>query len=122
MVELFASLALAFSIPSSWFPSVIHVHKAPKPKPIVWNHARASWYDDSGTTASGLHYQYGFAALIFGNEWGTKVEFCYRRCQVGQLDDHGPYISGRTFDFNPALEAATGSPSVESDIRWRVVK
>ena len=27
--------------------------------------ALASWYDDAGTTASGTHYAYGYASLMF---------------------------------------------------------
>src|SRR5580765_2956762 len=66
--------------------------------------ATASWYYDAGQTASGLHYPLGFAALIFGSAWGTPVRFCAVHCATGRLDDHGPYIAGRTFDLNPALK------------------
>lgn len=71
--------------------------------------ATASWYFDAGQTASGRHYTYGFAALRYGNRWGLRVRFCYRmQCHIGRLQDHGPYIAGRTFDLNPALKAALG--------------
>jgi hypothetical protein len=71
--------------------------------------ATASWYYDAGATASGRHYRYGFASLRYGSEWGKHVRFCYRmRCTTGRLDDHGPYIAGRTFDLNPALKQALG--------------
>lgn len=81
--------------------------------------ALASWYDDSGTTASGVHYRYGFASLLFGSEWGHHVEFYYRGHRVtGRLDDHGPYVSGRTFDLNAALRAALGCPDL-CYLEWR---
>lgn len=80
--------------------------------------AVASWYDDSGSTASGRHYTYGFASLMFGSEWGKRIMFCYRRCVVGQLDDHGPYVGGRSFDLNPALKNATGCSDL-CTVRWR---
>lgn len=81
--------------------------------------ALASWYDDSGQTASGRHYTYGFAALIFGSEWGRIVRFYYQgRCVTGRLDDHGPYVLGRTFDLNPALHAALGCPDL-CTVQWR---
>ena len=81
--------------------------------------AVASWYYIYGRTASGYSYTYGFASLIFGSEWGKRVMFCYQgRCQVGRLDDHGPYVSGRTFDLSPPLRAALNCPGL-CDVRWR---
>jgi hypothetical protein len=98
-----------------------HVHKHHRhhrrPKPPL-HEAIASWYNDSGQTASGIHYTYGFASLILGSEWGRRILFCYQRCIVGQLDDHGPYVTGRTFDLNPALKSATGCPDL-CTVRWR---
>ena len=74
-----------------------------------WRSRPPSWYYDAGATASGRHYRYGFASLRYGSEWGKHVRFCYRmRCTTGRLDDHGPYIAGRTFDLNPALKQALG--------------
>lgn len=82
--------------------------------------ATASWFFDAGATASGRHYQYGFAALFMGSDWGHKVFFCHgRRCVVGQLEDHGPYVSGRLFDLNPALKAALGCGDL-CDVHYRV--
>lgn len=77
--------------------------------------ALASWYDDAGTTASGTHYAYGYASLMFGSAWGHRVTFCHAgRCVVGRLDDHGPYVSGRAFDLNASLKAALAC----SDLCW----
>jgi hypothetical protein len=91
------------------------VHHDPPTQPAL-----ASWYEDAGQTASGRHYEYGFAALIFGSRWGTRVEFEYRgRRVVGSLDDHGPYVSGRTFDLGPNLKGALGCPDLCS-LRWRL--
>jgi hypothetical protein len=68
------------------------------------HHALASWFYDAGATASGRHYRYGYASLMFESRWGHRVRFCHRgRCAVGRLEDHGPYIIGRSFDLNPAL-------------------
>ncbi len=80
--------------------------------------ALASWYEDGGATASSRHYQYGFAALIFGSEWGKRIRFCSSRCVTGTLDDHGPYVGGRTFDFNGPLKRALGCSDL-CTIRWR---
>ena len=94
-----------------------HHHKPTSPKMET---ALASWYVDSGETASGRHYPLGFASLILGDQWGKRVLFCYgRRCAIGNLDDHGPYISGRTFDLNPALKATLGCPDL-CVLRWRI--
>jgi hypothetical protein len=120
-MSLFLSIFATLFLPQPF----MDVARAPKPKPKpkpepAMSVATASWYDDSGTTASGRHYTYGFAALIFGSEWGTRVLFCARACVVGTLDDHGPYVSGRTFDLNEALHDATGCSDL-CTVRWRVV-
>jgi hypothetical protein len=95
-------------------------HHRPKPKPEPMQSGLASWYDDSGTTASGAHYTYGFASLLFGSQWGRRVRFCYRgSCATGRLDDHGPYVAGRAFDLNPALKAALGCPDL-CYLEWRI--
>jgi hypothetical protein len=92
----------------------------PPPKPL--HAALASWYDDSGTTASGLHFAYGYASLLFGSAWGRRVEFDYGgRRVVGQLDDHGPYVGGRSFDLSPRLRAALGCPDLCS-LQWRLAR
>jgi hypothetical protein len=84
--------------------------------------AVASWYQDAGATASGAHYFYGFASLILN--FGTRVEFCYpagsTHCVVGTMDDHGPYVGGRTFDLNQNLASALGFGGVDV-VAWRVV-
>lgn len=93
-----------------------HHHRRPPMQDAV-----ASYYYDSGQTASGLHYTYGFASLLFGSRWGQRVLFCYRRCVVGRLDDHGPYVTGRLFDLNVALHDALGCPGL-CDLRWRTIR
>jgi hypothetical protein len=81
--------------------------------------ALASWYYDAGTTASGWHAGMGFASLMFGSRWGHRVRFCYgRRCVIGELDDHGPYVVGRAFDLSPRLRAALACPDL-CWVRWR---
>jgi rare lipoprotein A (peptidoglycan hydrolase) len=66
----------------------------------------ASWYDDSGATASGNHYPLGVAhkALPFG----TRVRMCYRGCATVIVEDRGPFIAGRSWDLNPGAKAAIG--------------
>lgn len=111
VVSALAVLAAVFTTPSQ-HP---RAPKPPPPPPPPSRVALASWYDDAGATASGAHYTYGFAALIFGSDWGHRVRFCHLgRCVVGRLDDHGPYVGGRTFDLNSALRAALRCP----DLCW----
>jgi hypothetical protein len=96
-------------------------HRRRRPDPPPMREAIASWYDyGGGTTASGREYPYGFASLLFGSAWGTRVLFCHgARCHDGQLDDHGPYVGGRSFDFTLALRDALGCPDL-CDVRWRL--
>lgn len=69
----------------------------------------ASWFDDAGGTACGIHAAYGFATLLpipcghtvtMRGPTGLTV--------VATREDSGPYVGGRTFDLNPALKAALG--------------
>lgn len=83
--------------------------------------ALASWYYDDGETASGRHYRYGFASLLFGSSWGQRVRFCRgSRCVIGRLDDHGPYVVGRSFDLNSALRSALRCPDL-CWLRWAAI-
>lgn len=83
------------------------------------NVAIASWFDDSGATASGWHAYYGFANLYMA--FGTRVEFCYGgRCVTGVCEDRGPYVGGRTFDLNQNMHAVLGFDGV-APVRWKVV-
>ena len=113
-MSLAVTLAALILSPASG--TVVVPDRAPR-EPM--NVALASWYNDTGATASGLHYTYGFASLAFGSDWGRRITFCYRRCVDGRMDDHGPYVSGRLFDLNASLKDALGCPDLCS-LRWRV--
>lgn len=111
----------------AWFnhrQSNLHNQRVQAADPRNWPQAVASWYDDGGPTASGAHYTYGFASLIFS--FGTRIEFCYpagttnARCVVGVDDDHGPYIDGRTFDMNQNIEGILGFDGVGT-VSYRVL-
>jgi hypothetical protein len=80
----------------------------------------ASWYADSGPGACGWGAQVGlrFASLFL--TCGTHVEFCYAGCAVGEMADHGPYVTGRTFDLNENLRAAINCTDL-CPVRWRVL-
>jgi rare lipoprotein A (peptidoglycan hydrolase) len=82
----------------------------------------ASWYDDSGATASGWHAPYGVANLNYG--FGTKVLICYpsnsSRCVTATVDDRGPYAGGRDWDLNQNVAAALGFSGVDT-VGWRIV-
>ncbi len=76
-------------------------------------HAIASWYDDSEPLActraqSGM----GIASLIV--PCGRRVLLCHHGCVTVTVDDHGPYVAGRTFDLGPAVKARIGC----SDLCW----
>ena len=92
-------------------------HDTPPLEPMQT--ALASWYDQEGTGACGGDAQAGlaFASLIL--RCGTRIQFCYRSCAIARMDDHGPYVTGRTFDLNANLRAAIGCPDL-CTVRWRV--
>ena len=98
-----------------------HRHHRRRPE-LPMAEAVASWYDYAGSTASGIRYEYGFASLMFGSRWGTRVLFCHAgHCVVGQLDDHGPYITGRSFDLWPSLRDALHCPDL-CTVAYRVLR
>jgi len=67
----------------------------------------ASWYYDAGSTACGFHAYYGVANKTL--PCGTHVTFEYGgRSVVATVDDRGPYIYGRSYDFNQNLSRALG--------------
>lgn len=67
----------------------------------------ASWYYDGGSTACGFHAGYGVANKTL--PCGTKVTFLYHgRSVTATVDDRGPYIAGRSYDFNQNTARALG--------------
>jgi len=92
----------------------------PKPKPQPMSTALASWYAEHGTGACGVddvQSGYRFASLILA--CGTRVRFCHgARCVTATMADHGPYITGRTFDLNANLRAVLACPDL-CTVRWR---
>jgi hypothetical protein len=97
------------------------IHHAPRQLDPPMASAIASWYDEPGPGACGTGAQVGlhFASLILG--CGQRVEMCHAGCAVATMADHGPYITGRTFDLNVNLRAAIGCPDL-CTVRWRLIK
>lgn len=82
--------------------------------------AIASWYDTEGVGACGygtVQTGYRFASLIL--PCGAIVRFCHGSlCIDGEMADHGPYVAGRTFDFNVNMKNALGCGGV-CYVTWR---
>lgn len=79
--------------------------------------AEASWYEDAGETAcqapegGTLHYARGFASRTL--PCGTKVLFHHgRHWATGRVQDRGPFIYSRLFDFNAGLRYALRCPEL----------
>ena len=77
----------------------------------------ASWYNDAGQTASGMHFADGFASCGATGElclsWGTPVRFYYGgRSVIAYAQDHGPYAGSRGVDLNQGTAAALGFDGV----------
>jgi len=70
-----------------------------------WSTAVASWFDDAGGTACGVHYLRGLASRTLG--CGQAVHLCFRgACEIAYVEDRGPFVDGRLFDLNPGARDA----------------
>jgi rare lipoprotein A len=77
----------------------------------VYRESVASWYNDGGSTACGFHATMGVANKTL--PCGTKVTFLYGGRQVtAVVDDRGPFVPGRDWDFNQNTAAALGMGGV----------
>jgi rare lipoprotein A (peptidoglycan hydrolase) len=117
--------AVVMSAVAVWVPApeVKHRHRHKhKPAPAMRS-ALASWYDLHGGGACGVddvQNGYRFASLILG--CGTRIRICRgRRCVTARMADHGPYVSGRTFDLNVNLRDALACSGLCS-VRWRIAR
>jgi rare lipoprotein A len=71
----------------------------------VYQQSVASWYNDAGGTASGFHASFGVANRTL--PFGTRVTFRYGgRSVTAVVDDRGPFVGGRDWDFNQNTAAA----------------
>jgi rare lipoprotein A len=78
---------------------------APAGQLTVYNQSVASWYEDGGNTACGFHAGLGVANRSL--PCGTKVKFRYGgRSVTAVVDDRGPFVGGRDWDFNQNTAAA----------------
>jgi hypothetical protein len=77
----------------------------------VYRQTVASWYNDGGGTACGFHAGMGVANKTL--PCGTKVTFVYGGRRVtATVDDRGPFVAGREWDFNQNTAAALGMGGV----------
>ena len=85
----------------------------PAGRVTVYTQSIASWYEDAGSTGCGFHVFYGVANKML--PCGTKVTFRYGGRTVNAVvDDRGPYVGGREWDFNQNLAAALGFAGVDT--------
>ncbi len=77
----------------------------------LFTESLASWYDDAGSTACGFHAGFGVANKSL--PCGTRVTFRYGGSTVtAVVDDRGPYVGGREWDFNQNTAGALGFAGV----------
>jgi rare lipoprotein A len=77
----------------------------------------ASWYEDEGATACGMHATLGVANLSL--PCGTRLRICHAGCETATVDDRGPYVKGRVLDLDAAAKAAIGCSDLCS-VAYRV--
>jgi len=87
-------------------------------QPAPLQESPASWYEDTGQTASGEHFYYGVANKSL--RFGTRIRFFYRgRTVVGTVDDRGPYVGDRVWDLNQNTARVLGFAGVGT-VFWRL--
>lgn len=76
----------------------------------------ASWYGDyfhGRTAANGSVYNmYASTAAHKTLPFGTKLEVCYRLCEVVTITDRGPFIPGRDLDLSKGTAYRIGMVNV----------
>lgn len=79
----------------------------------VYRQSVASWYYDGGSTACGFHAFYGVASRSL--PCGAKVQFRMGSRKItAVVDDRGPYVGGRDWDFNQNTAGALGLIGVQT--------
>ena len=72
----------------------------------------ASWYGPyyhGRTTANGETFnQYAATAAHKTLPFGTKVNVCYKECEVVRINDRGPFITGRDIDISKGTAERIG--------------
>ena len=95
-------------------------HRRRHRRPPPMSSAIASWYAEDGVGAcdvgDGVQAGLRFASLILS--CGTRIRICHAGCVTATMSDHGPYITGRTFDLNVNLRDAIHCPDL-CLVRWR---
>lgn len=91
-----------------------------------WKSVKASWYGPGlygNHTASGMTLNPGSMVLAHRSlPFGTKVEIRYDgKTVIAEVQDRGPFISGRVFDLGPGVAKAVGFEGVHT-IEYRIVK
>ncbi len=90
-----------------------------------WRTAVCSWYGPGfygRTTASGLTLTEDSVIVAHRTlAFGTRIEFSYNgRTVVAEVQDRGPFASGRTFDLGPGVAKALGFSGVRS-VSYRIL-
>jgi hypothetical protein len=87
----------------------------------------ASWYSyESGVACPWDAPTDRLAVASLQVPCGTKVRLCSTGCVTAVVDDHGPYVSGRIFDLDPAVKEAIRCSDLcgreGTSFTWGIVK
>ena len=93
--------------------------------PQGWKSAKVSWYGPGfyghGMAGGGRLDKYSLIVAHKTLPFGTMVEFSYKgKTVVAPVMDRGPFVSGREFDFGPAVARTLGMYSVAT-VQYRIV-
>ena len=95
-------------------------------RPTSWNTSTASVYDGQGIggrVACLGYWPGGYAVAHRRLPCGTRVRFLYRGRKVtARVWDRGPFIAGRTFDLDVAVQRRLGFPFGVAQVKWRIVR
>lgn len=127
-VALLIGLALGLII--GWGTADAHHGKgchttACRDRTAKWNVSVASVYDGvglGGRVACKGYWPGGYVLAHKTLPCGTKVRLGYRGRKVtARVWDRGPFVAGRDFDLDVAVQRRLGFPWGVAAVRWRVV-
>lgn len=95
-------------------------------RPVVWRSSVASVYDGVGLGGAVACKGYWPGGMVVAHKslpCGTRVRFLYRGRKVtARVWDRGPFVAGREWDLDVAVQRRLRFPYGVAAVRWRILR